>query len=366
VAHPLVTGSDPKPDPKTLKARRAHAAADGDYLTTKLVPQGALLTGFKEVSQSSIANRIAMVTGQPPNSDTSAGCVGVLKQISVGDDFAPGNAIDPSSAGCIYPDSTGNLMDSVLGSSNYQMNIYVEANKAQAAAGLCSAPAVGSTVTAAADGAPDVRDNPFLWLPGYMQAGNCEGQVRSIDRLAKDLAADNADSACRVTPSPYGNSHCMPPVSLVIPSRCRGEGVTKCPTDGDATGAAGLDQFLARYITGTIFKSVTYKRDGLVTIGYSGADSASDPTASGPAGLLLLSPFVKPQTTDSTALTTYDLLYTLMSRLASPDVASFGDPTSGLTMLAHANPLPANQGGFAAREFPKSIYSKTLSPPVTG
>ena len=355
-AHPLARRSNPK----GLMRKRAHAAVDGDFLSTTLVPQGALLTGFKQISQSNIANRIAMFTGQPANPDTSAGCTGTLKKINVADDFSPGNSLDPTNAGCIYPDLTGDIMDHVLSSNGYQMNIYVEANKAQVDAGLCSPPAEGSSVSPSVDGAPDVRDNPFLWLTRYAPGSDCSDHIRSIDRLSDDLAADAADSGCKVTPSPYDNPHCMAPLTLVIPSRCRSAEATKCPTDSDATGAAGLDQFLTRYVSGKVMKSKTYLRDGLISVGYTGADAATDSAATGPTGLLLLSPFVKAGTTNKTAFTTYDLLYTLMSRL------SFGDPSAGGTMLARANPLPAKDGGFAAKEFPKTIYSKTLSPAVAG
>ncbi len=355
-SHPLSR----RPGAKALLRKNAHSAADGDYISTALVPKGALLKGFKQVSQSSIANRVAMFTGQPPNPDTSAGCTGALKQISVGDDFLPGNPIDPATAGCLYPDLTGDLMDHVLSSNGFQMNIYVEATKAQADAGLCTPPTAGSTVTSAVDGGPDVRDNPFLWLARYSQGSDCGDRVRSIDHLSEDLAADAADPACKVTPSPYDNAHCMPPLTVIIPSRCRGGDATTCPNPDDAVGAAGVDEFLARYVSGTIMKSKPYLRDGLVTLGYGGSDTATDPAATGPTGLLLLSPFIKAGAKDETALTTYDLLYTLMSRLG------FGDPSSGGTMLARANPLPIADGGFAAKEFPKSIYSKTLSPAVAG
>jgi hypothetical protein len=331
----------------------------GSLVTTGLAKQGTVLTGFRQISPSSIANRIALVTGQAPNADTLAGCSTALRALpQQSDDFEAGQ--QAVGDGCIYDSQVADIFSDGLQTYSERIAVYSETGVADyhKAPGLCAPPAVGSTVVAPANGGPDPRDNPFLWLsrytgvsaPGESVNDFCKSQQRPLERLAADIAADEATPDC-AQPAHLGqSSKCLPPLVFILPSRCRGGAAATCP-DKTPGGPQALDSFVKSAVEGTVMKSSAYRRDGLAMVGWDRLPDGAGPKS--PSGLLLLSPFVKKGATDSRSYTTYDQLLTIATRLG------YANFDGGATGLANANP---NQIGVSPmpREFSTANYSKAL------
>jgi hypothetical protein len=300
-----------------------------------------------------VANRIAMVTGQAPNSDTLAGCTGLLRQLAPRADYLLGAPVDSNLTGCVFSDSVGNLYNS----SAVAVNVYIEAGPKVESADLCeSPPKAGDLFVPPVDGSPDRRDNPLIWSELFTSS-DCTERLRPLKQLQSDVAADAADKGCAASPAPVNNQRCLAQINFVIPSRCRVGSASKCP-DGSAAGLAPLDDFLKQTVSTQILESSQFKRNGLLMLGFTGADSAPDAAAPGPKGLLLVSPFVKPEVTDSTRYSTYDLLYTLMSRA---DIANLSRRD---TMFGFADPRKSSSVPNPAKEFAASNYKRKLIPAV--
>jgi hypothetical protein len=261
------------------------------YLSTTLRPQGELLSNYTLLGEGALPNGIAAISGQPPNSATSAGCPGYEEFSSI---KANSNGVLAGS-GCVYPVETQTIADQLtierLSWRGYADGMVDPEGKPTD----CVHPNPGEGSGPAQPGGYAASQNPFAYFHSLLDLGDCSENDVPLDQLSKDLA--KADK----TPS----------YSFIAPTPCNAGSAGQCPT-GAPEGAAGADAFLSAWVP-KILASPAYKADGVLIVTFSAINppAADAPAPSGDplrTGALLLSPFVTPGGTDSGAYNPYSLL----------------------------------------------------------
>jgi phosphatidylinositol-3-phosphatase len=238
------------------------------YLNDKLVPKGTLLTNYRSLGHSELSDYLAMVSGQAPNPDTSAGCTTYSEFPSGAKPDAAG--LVPGD-GCIYPVTALTIGDQVTGSGKV-WKAYVD----DIGSSTCVHPNSGAVDDAALTGAGpeyDTRHNPFIYFHSLLDLGDCYNDDESLTRLPGDL----------------GSASQTPTYAFIAPGLCDDSDQTSCP-DGQPGGLAGEDAFLQQWVP-QILASKAYKDDGALMIVFtiskpaSTADTAAGTTGpTGPAG----------------------------------------------------------------------------------
>lgn len=250
------------------------------YLAETLRPQGDLLSNFKALGESWLANSFASLAGQKPTADSEKDC--------------------PEYEKCVFPVETLSYVDQ-LGTAQFTWRAYMEGMAdASGKPASCVHPEPGATETPAPGGYSSVL-NPFVYFHTLLDLGECSANDVPLTELEKDLR--KADK----TPS----------FSYVSPNLCNA-GVTpgQC-AEGAPDGAAAADAWLATWVP-KILKSPAYKADGLLIVTFGAVnpvpnpDPAQPPTppASLKTGTLLVSPFITPGASDAAKYDPYSLLAT--------------------------------------------------------
>ncbi|MGN6663328.1 MAG: alkaline phosphatase family protein [Solirubrobacterales bacterium] len=253
------------------------AASQMPYLSATLRPQGVLLTNYSLLSEATLPNGIATISGQKPTAATSADC--------------------PDYEKCVFPVETLTLADQ-LGSARFTWRAYLEGmtDPTTGQPGDCVHPEPGATETAVPGGyAP--RLNPFVYFHSLLDLGDCAtGDVPAAE-LAKDLKTIGSTAN----------------FSYLSPNLCNAGFLEQCP-EGAPAGAAAAAAYLAKVVP-EILASPAYKRDGLLIVAFGAADPAppTEPAAAPPAnplktGALLVSPLLVPNSTDGAHYNPYSLL----------------------------------------------------------
>lgn len=254
------------------------------YLSRELTAQGTLLTGYKALTTGSLANTVALFSGQQPNPDTQADCPTYRP-------LDPGTLDDSGQAqgsGCVYSQEVYTLPDQLVAAGS-TWKAYVDG--------------IGTPCRHPDDGAADpwtqprpddpyvTHRDPFVYFSTITSSPDCATEVVGADALDPDLAK------VKTTPS----------LSVVIPSPCHDGSDTPC-ADGVPAGLAAADVWLKDTV-GRITASAAYKTDGLIVI----TADQSDPAAPGDGrvGALLLSRFVEAGGTFDTEYDHLSLLKTL-------------------------------------------------------
>ena len=133
------------------------------YLNSKLRPKGALLTDYHTLGATSMPDYVALISGQRPNKDTTAGCPSY-------DEFHGGTTPDKQGLvpgdGCIYPNTALTIGDE-LDSADLPWRAYVEGMTAP-----CQHPDSGAPTTATGDYSPTL--NPFVFFHSLLDLGDCQ------------------------------------------------------------------------------------------------------------------------------------------------------------------------------------------------
>jgi phosphatidylinositol-3-phosphatase len=275
------------------------------YLTTQLRPQGTLLSDYYGVGHFDLPNYIAMISGQPPNQQTSADCP----------TFAsfPANA-KPDSAGllqapgCVYPTSVLTLGDQ-LTSSRHQWRGYAE--------DLAAGPKPVQSCRHPSTDQPDetqrgrpgdgyaARHNPFVYFHSLLDLGDCAADDIALTQLPGDLASDAKTAN----------------YSFIVPNLCHDGSESPC-ADGSPGGLAAADAFLAEWVP-KILASPSYKTDGLLVVTFSdgpasdtsgccdAGGAAVTTSGGGRVGALLVSRYVAAGGESKTPYNHYSLLRTV-------------------------------------------------------
>lgn len=311
------------------------------YLTTQLRPRGTLLGNYYAVGHLDLPNYIAMISGQPPNAQTSADCPTYAQ-------FPRGTKADSQgrveAPGCAYPLSVLTVADQ-LTSSRHQWRAYVEdlANGPKPVQS-CRHPITDQpdeTQHARPSDGYAARHNPFVYFHSLLDLGDCASDDLPLTQLSGDLA-----SAAKT-----------PNYSFIVPNLCHDGSEAPC-LDGSPGGLQAADAFLAEWVP-RILASPAYARDGLLVITFSdgppadtsGCCQAQAPGAlagstavagGGRVGALLLSRFVTPGGESTAQYSHYSLLRTV-------------EDIFGLTHLANAG--AAGVQSFSG-DILKGVFSK--------
>jgi phosphatidylinositol-3-phosphatase len=242
--------------------------ATAPYLTKTLIPQGTLLSGYKLLAHSELANDVSLLSGQSPNAATEQNCPTYAE-------VQPPTVATPSGlasgSGCVYPKAVQTLPDE-LTTAGLTWKAYVEGLNEGTAVTSCRHPALGAAdPTAAPNQAYQGFRNPFVYFDSLTESGACASNDVDLGNLAGELAA------------PAG----PPSLSWIVPSACHDGTPTACAA-GAPAGLTAADTFL-HTILPAILASDAYRTHGLVVIASDAAPTPSE--SSKPVGALLISPF---------------------------------------------------------------------------
>ena len=251
-------------------------ASQMPYLSGTLRPQGVLLTNYSLLSEASVANGVATLSGEKPTAATQADC--------------------PAYEKCLYPVETLTLADQ-LGAARFSWHAYLEGMSDEAGKPAnCVYPAPGA-VESTVPGGYSPRLNPFVYFHSLLDLGDCATNDVPGAELTKDLK----------TVEKTAN------FSYIAPNLCNAGFHGQCP-EGTADGAAAADAYLAKVVP-EILASPAYERDGLLIVSFGAADPAppAEPGAAPPSnplktGALLVSSLAAPGSTDAVHYNPYSLL----------------------------------------------------------
>lgn len=293
------------------------------YLASTLRPKGVLLSNYSLLDDSSLANSIAAVSGQPPNAATKADC-------PTYDEFPSSAKTDSkgvvAGSGCVYPVSTISVADQ-LPSGRFSWHAYLEgmADPTGKPAN-CVHPEPGAAETPATGGYSS-RQNPFAYFHSLLDLGDCSSDDVPLSELEKDLQKTS-------TTSNY---------SYIAPNLCNAGVAGQCP-EGAAGGAAAADAYLSQLVP-KILASPAYKKDGLLIVTFgsvnppaAGAAAEAEPLK---VGTLLVSRFATAGSTDATAYDPYSLLRSTEDLFGLPHLGDAGPAK----VKSFAAPLLGTDGG---------------------
>jgi hypothetical protein len=278
-------------------------------LKEELPGQGEFLSNYYSVASSTLANQIALLSGQGPTPATAAGCP-TYGDVLPGSENPEGQV---TGDGCVYPATTKTLMGQ-MSEADLTWKAYREGAEG------CPNP-------------PPDATNPFLYFHATLDDLKCAESVVNLPQLATDLKApaDKFPALAYLSPAPE----------------------------------TPADKFL-ELIVPQIKESLAYKDGGMIAITSTeapqdaeGPDTSSccispdfpnlpAPPAEAPAtgpvkptggggrvGLLLISPFVEPGTTSETYFNHFSLLATIeelfglekIGYAAEPAITGFDEST---------------------------------------
>jgi phosphatidylinositol-3-phosphatase len=187
--------------------------------------------------------------------------------------------------------------------------------------GGCQHPVLGANDPTAVAGAGTpyaTFRNPFLYFESVIGASTCASNNVALTSLRDDLAAETR----------------TPAFSYIVPDLCHDASPTACAA-GQPAGPADADGFL-QSVVGEIMASKAYRKDGLLVITTDEAPATGEyadsssccgqprfpnlpssttlaglPRGGGEVGALLLSPYIKGGTVETSAYNSFSLLRTI-------------------------------------------------------
>ena len=329
---------------------------DDPYLSKTLRKQGEMITNYYGVAPSSLANEIALISGQGPTQDTAANCP-VFANIVPTDNHSKSQVIGN---GCVYPQTTQSL-PSELGDNGNTWRAYVQGVD-QGPAGqpkACRYPTPGVPDPNHAATATDpyvTYMNPFVYFAGLTTGAQCAQDDVGTSKLAADLR----------------HAKDTPNLSYIAPDVCHDGSDTPC-TPGAPAGLAQADAFL-KTVVPKIEASPAYKQDGLIVItfdqapqtganadtssccnqpafpnlsGSTGTTSTGTPTATTPTGTSPTTPTgTTPTSTTPTATTLTSTTTTATTTPTGATTTASTTPTATtITTGTSATPLGGGQVG---------------------
>ena len=315
------------------------------YLSSTLRKRGELLSQYYGVASSSLANEIALISGQGPTQDTAGNCPAFITIAPTGN----GASAQVVGNGCIYPGTTQSLPTELADNGN-TWRAYIQGID-QGPAGQpksCRSPDAGAQdpnqVATTTD--PYVTYfNPFMYFAALTTGTQCTQDDVGLDHLAKDLKQEKTTAN----------------FSYIAPDACDNGSDTPC-TPGAPAGLAQSDTFL-KTVVPEIEASPAYKHDGMIVITFDqapqsgvGADNSSccdQPTFPNLSGSAPTSTTGTTSTGSTTAGTTTT---TAPGATAPPTSATDTTPTATTTTPTDTSP-PASS--------PHSATTPPPAPPTT-
>jgi hypothetical protein len=281
------------------------------YLAHTLREKGELIPNYYAVTKGDLANQIALISGQGPTAETAANCPNYTDVVPA--TVSPEGQVEGS--GCVYPAKTPTLPGQLL-EKQLQWKAYVEDMGNGAPAGqpaTCRHPVLGGPDASPAPVPGDAYvtwRNPFVYFHSLTDGPECAQADVGLDQLKPDLKTATK----------------TPALSYIVPNACHDGGETPCEP-GQPAGPLAAESFLQAVVP-QIEASPAYKEGGLIAITSAQApqsgpevdssaccifpaypnlppEAATVPVAGvkpagggGKVGLLLISPFVTPGSSD--------------------------------------------------------------------
>lgn len=296
------------------------------YLAGSLVKRGELLRNYYATGHDSNDNYISIVSGQPPNISNQADC-------HTFGDFTDNQLLAngvQSGTGCVYPSGVltiGNQLSARhLSWKGYMEDMGNDPNREAAA---CGHPAVntpdGTQAAEPGDGYA-TRHDPFVYFHAVIdKTGYCNAHVVALGSPTGAMPATALAGETGLV-TDLKRAATTPALSFITPNLCNDGHDYPCANQqSGASAAADIDAFLKTWVP-IIRSSPAYKQGGLIEITFDeAADSdasaccgeapgpgATQPGIGGPGGgkvgALLLSPYVRPGSTDSRPYNHYSSL----------------------------------------------------------
>jgi hypothetical protein len=292
--------------------------ASDPYLARTLPSEGAFLPNYFSIGHVSLDNYVAFISGQPPNVDTEADCIGGYVEFppSAAQSVWAGAGGVQEGQGCIYPAAVMTLANQ-LAARGLTWKAYMEdmgnnPTRDQAPTSVCAHPDPGQadpTLEARPGDGYANRHDPFVYFDSItdepalcdlvVPLGSPGGAMPASDTVgATGLATDLRSVAT------------TPNFSWITPNLCDDGHDYPCANETSPGSSAllDIDHFLSTWVP-LITNSPAFRRDGLLEITFDeGKDSdlasccsqaagpgvSPGPIGGGRVGAVLLSPFIKP------------------------------------------------------------------------
>ena len=238
---------------------------DAPFLAKRLRRRGAFVRNYYATGHESLDNYISMVSGQAPNIQTQADCMGYTE-------FTPGlptSGGQYTGQGCVYPPGVITVANQ-LEDSGFTWKGYMEDMNAKAPPGhetRCRHPAIGSqddTQDAEVGDQYAARHNPFVYFHSIIDFPTCRRHDVDFSHLKKDLRHR------RTTPN----------YSFITPNLCHDGHDSPCVT-GQPGGLKTANRWL-KHKSRRILRSPAFKHRGLLIVTFDEAEdigSAADSSA---------------------------------------------------------------------------------------
>src|SRR4051794_13225119 len=277
------------------------------YLATELRKRGAFLPNYYGTAHNSLANYIAMISGQAPTTQTQADCPEFV-------DVAPGLPAPDGQVvgqGCVYPASVPTVADQLQAAGRtwkgYMQDMGSDPVRDNGT--VCAHPALATpdrTQQASPRDQYATRHNPFVYFHSIIDGPSCATSDVPLEQLTSDLQS----------------AATTPQLSFIVPDLCNDGHDATC-ADGGPGGLPAADAFLRTWVP-RIVAAPAFK-DGLLVITFdeAGNDATAccaeqpgpntpQPGITGPGGgrtgAVLLSPLIKPRTVSQQPYNHYGLL----------------------------------------------------------
>jgi hypothetical protein len=299
------------------------AGSVATYLNGTLRPKGTLLTGAQSLGRADLPDHLALISGQPPNDDTRAGCPTYTE---IPQTAKPTKAGEITAKGCAYPNTVITVADQIAASGRMWRAYVEDLDKGQPPRTSCRRPASGAaddTVLPRPGDGYATRHNPFVYFHSLLDLGGCDSSDGPLAPLETDLAK------AKTTPA----------FSYIVPNLCNDGTTSPCP-NGSPGGLAAADAFLATWVP-RILASPAYGDGGLLLVTFAGGAAAPE-GAEAPVrnGALVVSRFATAGATDDTEIDPYGLLRTVQDVLGLKPLARSASATSLLDTVLAAARIP--------------------------
>ena len=177
------------------------SSSQAPYLSKTLTGQGELLSSYYAVAGGELANEIALVSGQGPTPQTAANCP-LYTDITPGTLGAGGQLIG---TGCVYPRQALTLGDQLTAAGNSWRTYVGDVGAGRPGQPMtCRHPTLGN---ADADQAPSPGDpqvtwrDPFLYFHTVIDSSSCANSIVGLEQLTSDLrSASKTPSLAYIVP----------------------------------------------------------------------------------------------------------------------------------------------------------------------
>jgi phosphatidylinositol-3-phosphatase len=157
--------------------------SQASYLSKTLTSHGELIPNYYAIAHGGLANEIALLSGQGPTRQTANNCPQY-------DDITPGTAGAQGQVtgdGCVYPNDTQTLVDQLFAGGNTWKAYIEDLGKGP---GGCDHPATGSddpNHDPRPDNASVTWRNPFLYFHSLIDSPLCGTSMADLSQLGPDL-----------------------------------------------------------------------------------------------------------------------------------------------------------------------------------